>query len=193
MKLAIVDTETTGLWPSDGHRVIEFACALVELTKHGMATRGGFEFRTRIDLAKHAWQKKALEVNGYDTGPGGAWERAPEVETPDAVALWRRVATELEGFDPCAQNVPFDMDFMEHETRRHGVISRWPRRHVEVMSYSAIVADEHDARDYGLEAAYDLLGLPPLPRHRAAADVARCKAVIAHVWRRQFPATWRDQ
>lgn len=101
MREIIVDTETTGLDPLDGHRVVEIGC--VELVNH---LPSGATFHVHIDPQRDMPQE-AFRVHGLSR------------EFLAGKPLFAAIADEFLSFIGDARlvihNAPFDMKFLNHE------------------------------------------------------------------------------
>lgn len=187
MKLAFIDVETTGLKPEEGHRVVECAVEVVDVTRTGFRMIEEYEFRARVPQRLPSYEG-AFKINGYDDSPNGAWHGAPLVDDPATAAAWRRVVTLTMKLPLCSQNVPFDRAFMEAECARHGVRPGWGRRFVDIMSFAVLIAIENEIGEFGLHKVYEKLAAEKLPEHRSKADIARGKRVFGEVHKRFFHA-----
>lgn len=186
--LAFVDVETTGL-DCAKHRVIELAVMLVDgKTEWTCAKPSVFRFRpspTDLDLADPV----SLKVNGYEPGHPD-WAGAPECGSPEAKDQWDTISGMLLDASLIGHNVLFDRGFLWQELIRHGVRNRktrcefsladresndgpWTRRFVDTQAFAYALALTRDLPSWGLQAAYEALGGPPLPAHRAEADVLK--------------------
>ena len=192
MRLAFVDVETTGLdkpitsngWPV--YRVVEVALTVANVTRDGVVIEHQLDFKQRFDRTKDAWTPKALEINGYDDRPGAPWADAPLRETPAAIAQWAKLVALTNRLPLCSQNVPFDRAFLAGEVGRLNMRAGWGRRFVDLMSFSALIAVEHEMEDFGLHKVYAAMQGPPLPEHSAPADVTRGLHVFLEHHRRYF-------
>ena len=104
MREIVIDTETTGLDPAAGHRVVEIAC--VELLNH---VPTGRVFHALVDPERDV-PEEAVAVHGITT------------EEVRGKPLFVSIATELLTFlggDPLvAHNAEFDLNFLNAELRR---------------------------------------------------------------------------
>jgi DNA polymerase III subunit epsilon len=106
MRRIVLDTETTGLEPGDGHRIIELAC----LELHGRRTTGRHFHRyvnpeRAIDLA-------ASQVHGLT-----AEDLADKPRFGDIVDEFLEF---VEGSELLIHNAPFDVAFLDAELTRLG-------------------------------------------------------------------------
>lgn len=103
MREIIVDTETTGLLISDGHRIIEVACVEVKGTKMGRVWHSYFNPRREVD-------SRATAIHGL-TFEDLVLSPFFEDKAEDFLAF-------IDGGRLIAHNAPFDRGFIEDELRR---------------------------------------------------------------------------
>ena len=150
MRLAFIDTETTGLarpGTEPTGRVIEFCCLPVDVS---LATDNVPRLAKLYDQKVHFRLKLteedlatadtvSLEVNGYhkDTRPTNSTTSLTNTET---LRLWQLASDAMAGRILVAQNVAFDIQFIEKELRLYGLghTKRWQRKHVELWSLSLL-------------------------------------------------------
>jgi len=107
MRLVFVDTETTGLSPSCGHRIIEIAC--VEMIDGHLTGR---EFHRLINPQRQVPQE-AIDIHGIDN-----------VMLQDQPVFHEVVIDLIEfvaGSRTVMHNAPFDMAFFAAELKRMGL------------------------------------------------------------------------
>ena len=104
MRQVVLDTETTGLDPKEGHRIIEIGC--VELIDRRL-TRKNFHQYIQPDREIDAG---AIEVHGITNEFLADKPRFAEV----AESFMRFV----EGAELIIHNAPFDVGFLDHELKR---------------------------------------------------------------------------
>ena len=101
MRQIVLDTETTGIDPKEGHRIIEIGC--VEVVNRRLT---GNHFHVYINPGRHI-EQEAIEVHGITN------EFLADKPT------FSQVAQEFVSFIKAAQlvihNAPFDVGFMDHE------------------------------------------------------------------------------
>jgi DNA polymerase-3 subunit epsilon len=103
----ILDTETTGLEPKEGHRIIEVGC--VEMIDRQL-TGNNFHQYLKPDREIDAG---AIEVHGITNEFLADKPRFEDI-AEDLVAY-------LEGAELIIHNAPFDIGFLNHELKRAGV------------------------------------------------------------------------
>lgn len=105
MRQIVLDTETTGLDPRDGHRIIEIGC--VELIERRL-TRNNFHFYLQPDRQIDA---EAQAVHGISN--------AFLADKPRFSEIAEHFVQYVEGAELIIHNAPFDVGFLDHE------LSRW--------------------------------------------------------------------
>jgi len=106
LRQVVLDTETTGLSPDDGHRIIEIGC--VELVDRRLTGR-------RLHLymnPEREIDQGALEVHGLTL------ERLRD--EPRFIELAERIAEFVTDCELLIHNAPFDLGFLDAEFRRLG-------------------------------------------------------------------------
>ncbi len=101
MRQVVLDTETTGLEPSQGHRVIEIGC--VELIDRKLT---GQRFHRYINPEREV-EAGALEVHGIDN--------AFLADKPRFVEIVDELIEFVNGAELIIHNAPFDVGFLDHE------------------------------------------------------------------------------
>ncbi|HEV2321287.1 MAG TPA: DNA polymerase III subunit epsilon [Gammaproteobacteria bacterium] len=104
MRQIVLDTETTGLEPSQGHRIIEIGC--IEILDRRI-TRSSFHQYINPDREVEAG---ALEVHGIDNRFLKDKPRFSEV-AEDFLRF-------VDGAELVIHNAPFDVGFINHELRK---------------------------------------------------------------------------
>jgi DNA polymerase-3 subunit epsilon len=102
----VLDTETTGIDPGQGHRVIEIGC--IELLNR-RPTRGQFHVYLQPDRAIDA---EAIRVHGITREFLAGQPRFPDIA--DEFLHF------VQGAELIIHNAPFDLGFLNHELRRCG-------------------------------------------------------------------------
>ncbi len=107
MREVVVDTETTGLDPLDGHRVVEIGC--VELLNH---LPSGRTFHVHIDPQRDM-PEEAFRVHGLS--------REFLLGKPLFGAVAQDFITFVEDSRLIIHNAPFDLKFLNHELSNIGL------------------------------------------------------------------------
>jgi DNA polymerase-3 subunit epsilon len=103
LRQIVLDTETTGLEPEEGHRIIEIGC--VELVDRRL-TGNNFHQYLQPDRQIDAG---AVEVHGIDN--------AFLADKPRFEDIVEDFVTYIRGAELVIHNAPFDVGFMDHEFR----------------------------------------------------------------------------
>ena len=101
MRQIILDTETTGLEPSNGHRIIEIGC--VELIDRRLS---GNHFHQYINPEREI-EDGALEVHGIS--------REFLRDKPQFAAVAGDLLYFIDGAELIIHNAPFDIGFLDSE------------------------------------------------------------------------------
>ena len=137
MRQIILDTETTGLEPSDGHRIIEIGC--VELIDRRFS---GNHFHQYLNPEREI-EDGALEVHGISR------------EFLRDKPLFSEVAEDLfefiEGAELIIHNAPFDIGFLDSELSLLGRPDRM-NDHVTVLDTLELARDLHPGQRNSLDA-----------------------------------------
>jgi len=102
----VLDTETTGLEPSDGHRIIEIGC--VEMTDRRLTGNNYHQYLQPDRLIDAG----AIEVHGITN--------ESLVEMPRFTEVAGDFLNYIKGAELIIHNAPFDVAFIEHEYRLLG-------------------------------------------------------------------------
>ncbi len=171
MKLAFIDTETTGLDPSK-QEIIEIAILVVN---EGRVV-DKFESKIRPQRIEDA-SKKALEINGYAANPE-AWASAPTMEEVGPL-----IVKMLEGCTLVGHNVSFDEGFLTQNLKRAGIEGKLPYHKIDTV----VLAMEHlkplGLKKVSLDSIRDFLGWSKEGAHRAMKDVEDCRKLFDLCWR----------
>ena len=137
MRQIVIDTETTGLDPQQGHRIIEFAALeLVDRRATGRAVHFRVDPEREIDVA-------ATEVHGM------TWEDLR------AKPKFREVAAEFIDFARGAEwvihNAPFDVGFLDAELKLAG-IACCCEHYTRLIDTLALARDLYPGKRNGLDA-----------------------------------------
>jgi len=137
LRQVVLDTETTGLSPEDGHRIIEIGC--VEIVDRRLTGR-------RLHLymnPEREIDQGALEVHGLTL------ERLRD--EPRFAEVAERIAEFVTDGELLIHNAPFDLGFLDAEFRRMG----WPRfasLAAGVVDTLALARELHPGRRNSLDA-----------------------------------------
>lgn len=170
MRLAFLDTETTGLDPSL-HEVIEFAAIVVDDTK-GTVVR----YQTKIKPVQiETAHPKALEVNGYSPEAWG--DAAPMTK------VGHEIATLLDKCVLVGHNVSFDEAMLKANMAKAKVEARIPYRKIDTQ----VLVMEHlfplGLKRASLDSVRDFLGWDKENSHTAMKDTEDAKRLFEILWR----------
>ncbi len=101
MRQIVLDTETTGIDPKEGHRIIEIGC--VEVVNRRLT---GNHFHVYINPGRHI-EQEAIDVHGITN------EFLADKPTFTQVA--QEFVNFIKGAQLVIHNAPFDVGFMDHE------------------------------------------------------------------------------
>ena len=165
MRWIILDTETTGLDPAYGHRIVEIGA--IEVLNRGITGR---DFHTYLNPGRDS-DAGALEVHGLTTDFLSTKPRFEE-QVDEFLAF-------IEGAELIIHNAPFDLKFLNAELKR---IDREP-----VTNFCSGVTDSlahaktlHPGKRNSLDALCDRYGVSNAHRqlHGALLD----SRLLAEVW-----------
>lgn len=138
MRQIVFDTETTGIDPEKGNRVIEIGC--VELVNRRLT---GNNFHCYLNPERDS-EEGALEVHGLTS------------EFLADKPLFSEIAEEfvryIEGAELIAHNASFDVNFLDHELRRDGLRFGLIEDLCSVTDSLAIAKDKHPGSPASLDA-----------------------------------------
>jgi len=137
MRQIVLDTETTGLSPEDGHRIIEIGC--VELLNR-KAT--GNRFHVYINPEREIDQG-AVDVHGLDN--------QFLADKPCFADIAEDFLTYIEGAELIMHNAPFDVGFINAELRILGSLRRIDD-YCTVLDTLALAKKKHPGQRNSLDA-----------------------------------------
>ena len=158
MRQIILDTETTGLEPQDGHRVIEIGC--VELLQRRL-TNSRFHYYLNPD---RDIDEGAMEVHGLT--------KAFLADKPHFADIAQDLLAYLQGAELIIHNAPFDSGFLDAEFAR--VDKDWPglAQHCSVLDTLQLARQLHPGQKNSLDALCKRYGVDNTQRslHGALLD-----------------------
>ncbi len=139
MRQIVLDTETTGLDPAQGHRVIEIGC--VEIRNRRL-TGNHFHYYLNPD---REIDEGALEVHGLTTAFLADKPRFPQIA--------KEFVEFVKGAELVIHNAPFDMGFLNNEIQlmRGGESDRL-ENYCEVVDSLALARQKHPGQRNSLDA-----------------------------------------
>ncbi len=165
MRQIILDTETTGLEPEQGHRIVELAC--VEMVNR---TLTGRHLHIYLNPDRDS-DPEALAVHGLTTEFLSQHPRFEDV--------YQEFIDFIEGGELIIHNAPFDCKFLDAELRRVG---RPPVRELcEKITDSLLYARElHPGKRNSLDALCERYGISNA--HRTLHGALLDSELLADVW-----------
>src|SRR6478735_1895698 len=165
MRQIVLDTETTGLNPRSGDRIIEIGC--VEIVNRGLT---GNNFHSYINPERDS-EEGALAVHGLTT------------EFLSDKPKFAEIADELRdyvrGAEIIIHNAPFDLAFLDAEFDRLGLDPF--AEHVELITDTLVQAKEmHPGKRNSLDALCDRYGISNA--HRALHGALLDAELLAEVY-----------
>lgn len=157
MRQIVLDTETTGLNPEEGHRIIEIGC--VEIVKRRVT---GSRFHVYINPEREI-DPGAVEVHGLDNAFLADKPRFADV-AQDFIAF-------VDGTELIIHNAPFDVGFLNAELAR--LPDRKPvTEHCDVLDTLALARKKHPGQRNSLDALCKRYGVDNSQRelHGALLD-----------------------
>ncbi len=146
MRQIVLDTETTGIDPKEGHRIIEIGC--VELVNRRLT---GNHFHVYINPGRHI-EQEAIEVHGITN------EFLADKPTFSQVA--QEFVSFIKGAQLVIHNAPFDVGFMDHEfkmeTSTSGVITS---KMCDVLDTLTLARQMHPGQKNNLDALCKRYGI----------------------------------
>lgn len=138
MRQVVLDTETTGLEPQDGHRVIEIGC--VEVINRRLT---GNHFHQYLQPDREI-DAGAVEVHGITTEFLADKPRFAEV-VEDFLRF-------VDGAELIIHNAPFDVGFLNHELRLAGAGWKQLDAYCSVLDTLALARRMHPGQKCSLDA-----------------------------------------
>ena len=138
MRQVVLDTETTGLEPNDGHRVIEIGC--VEMINRRIT---GNNLHLYLNPERDI-DEGALAVHGIST------EFLADKPTFDKVV--DQFLAFVDGAELVIHNAPFDVGFLNHELRRLGASFGYIEQRCGVLDTLVMARQKHPGQKNNLDA-----------------------------------------
>ncbi|KGD65705.1 DNA polymerase III subunit epsilon [Alcanivorax nanhaiticus] len=138
MRQVVLDTETTGLEPNDGHRVIEIGC--VEVISRRIT---GNNLHLYLNPEREI-DEGALAVHGIST------EFLADKPTFDKVV--DQFLAFVDGAELVIHNAPFDVGFLNHELKRLGTSFGTIEQRCGVLDTLVMARQKHPGQKNNLDA-----------------------------------------
>ncbi len=171
--LVFLDTETTGLSPRFGDRMVELALA-----------------RFRGDAMENYYTTLLNPERSISPGASrihGITDR-DVLHAPRFREVAAQVRAELEGVVIVAHNAPFDLGFVGHEFR----LARVAPPNNLVVDTLTLLRQHFSFRSNALQKVAAALGIERETSHRALADVLTTRAVFEYILEELRPQTLGD-
>lgn len=172
LPIVAFDTETTGLQPFGGDRIIEFAAVVLRIGPDGRVSAQD-EFSWLIN-PQMPIPRTASEITGI-TDKDVADKPIFEEVADEVHALLKNAVT-------VAHNYPFDMAFLTQEFLRTG--GRWPEPLAEVDTVDLSMRHFRDVRGHKLGDLCERLDIRLDGAHRATNDASACGRCFLEMARR---------
>jgi len=138
MRQIVLDTETTGLEPSQGHKIIEIGC--VELINRRMT---GNTFHHYINPQREI-DEAAIEVHGITLDQ--------LQDKPVFSDLAQELLLFLQGAELIIHNAPFDVAFLNHEFAQAGHGKKLIDENCEILDTLVMARHKHPGQKNNLDA-----------------------------------------
>lgn len=165
MRQIVLDTETTGLDPADGHRMVEVAC--VELVNRQLTGR---HLHLYLNPDRDS-DPEALAVHGLTTEFLSQHPRFEDVA--------HQLVDYVKGADVIIHNAPFDLRFLDAELARIG-LPAFETLCDKVTDSLAYAREIHPGRRNNLDALCDRYGISNA--HRTLHGALLDSELLADVW-----------
>ncbi|GJM12407.1 MAG: DNA polymerase III subunit epsilon [Pseudohongiella sp.] len=158
MRQVVLDTETTGLDPSQGHRVIEIGC--VEIDNRKLT---GKHFHCYLNPDREI-DAGALEVHGLSSQFLADKPRFHQVES--------EFLEFIDGSELVIHNAPFDVGFLDHELRATKTKAQSIASYCSVLDSLLLAREKHPGQRNNLDALCKRYGVDNTQRqlHGALLD-----------------------
>lgn len=170
--LVAFDTETTGLNPEEGHRVIEFAGIEFKLGPDGAIqklTPHHYLFNPEIPIPREATEVSGLRDEDVADKP---------LFAQHAMAILKLLSNAI----LVAHNFPFDQRFLTYEFARANL--RWPGPPAEIDTIDISHKFFPEARSHKLSELSQRLEVSLVGAHRATNDAEACGRCFLEMARR---------
>ncbi|MGI9292339.1 MAG: DNA polymerase III subunit epsilon [Pseudomonadales bacterium] len=138
MRQIVLDTETTGLDPRDGHRIIEIGC--VELVNRRLT---GNHYHQYINPQREV-DAGAFEIHGISD--------AFLADKPMFAAIAEDFMRFIDGAELIIHNAPFDIGFIDHEFKLDRKRFKPIQKYCTVVDTLKLARDKHPGQKNNLDA-----------------------------------------
>ncbi|MFA5664244.1 DNA polymerase III subunit epsilon [Castellaniella sp.] len=165
MRQIIMDTETTGLDPDEGHRIVELGC--VEIINRRI-TRHNLHLYLNPDRDS---DPGALQVHGLTTEFLAGYPRFPEVA--------QQLVDFVRDAEVIIHNAPFDVKFLDAELQRAGQ-PRFAELCAQITDSLQVARDMFPGKRNNLDALCERLGVSNA--HRTLHGALLDSELLGEVW-----------
>ena len=172
LPIVAFDTETTGLHPFAGDRIIEFAAVALTIGPDGQVS----------GVSEHSWLiNPGIPIPPKVTEITGISDR-DVVNKPSFDQVAEDIRKLLAGAVTVAHNYPFDLNFLTLELGRCGM--SWPEPLAEIDTVDLSLKHYSEAKGHRLIDVCRRLDISLEGAHRATNDAEACGRVFVEVARR---------
>lgn len=165
IKLAVIDTETTGLSVND-HEIIEIGVIIYDQEKDDIVKTWETKIAPQhIETAS----PEALEINGYAYHPG--------LYTGNLKSAMIKFNSLVKGCLIMGQNVSFDLDFLHAALKQLDMKPTFSRRYLDLMGLAWFAVKDTDCPGISLANLCDHFDISNVGSHSALVDCERSLAV----------------
>jgi len=138
MRQVVLDTETTGLSPQQGHRITEIGC--LEMVNRRST---GNTFQTYLNPEREV-DAGAARITGL------SWDKLRD--EPKFAEVVDDFMSFINGAELIIHNAPFDLGFLDHELKIYG--HQWKRisDHLEIIDTLVMAREMHPGQKNNLDA-----------------------------------------
>lgn len=172
MKLAFLDTETTGLNPETA-AVLELAIIRRD-EETGAESRWYTLIRPTEEEISHA-EAKALEINKFSWE---RWKNAPTMEE-----MGQQILDLLDGHVLVGHNIGFDEQMLNATLRRHGFNKSVPFTKIDTQTLVMEHLFPLGLKYKGMDKVRKYLGWSMVGAHTAMKDTEDCMHLFDMLWR----------
>lgn len=138
MRQIVLDTETTGLYPEDGHRIIEVGC-LEMIDRQLTGNHLHFYINPKRSIERDAFQVHGITESFLTDKP-----------------LFKDIAANLiaflEGAELIIHNAPFDVDFLNHELKLTKQSFKAITDYCQIIDTLVLACQKHPGQHNNLDA-----------------------------------------
>lgn len=166
MRQIVLDTETTGLEPAQGHRIIEIGC--VEILNRKLT---GNHFHTYLNPERDI-DAEAVKVHGLS--------RDFLADKPRFAQVAQRFLDFVTGAELVIHNAAFDVGFLNHELRRWNPALPELAAHCPILDTLLLARKKHPGQRNNLDALCKRYGVDN--RHRDLHGALLDAEILAEVY-----------